>query len=83
MNLLHMTCAVVDRRQWGGGSVGFWACQVEREAAGRRQFSLPAPAPVKRKGDHKDLPSEGVLRGACQPVSVREQPGFAESSCPD
>lgn len=40
-------------------SVGFWAWQVEREAAGRRQFSLlPAPALVKRKGDHKDLPSE-------------------------
>lgn len=38
-------------------SVGFWAWQVEQEAAGRRQFSLSTHAPVKRKGDPKDLPS--------------------------
>lgn len=47
MDLLHVTCAGVDRRQWG-------CRQVEWEVTGRRQFSLPTPVPVKRKGDRKD-----------------------------
>lgn len=39
-------------------SAGIRAWQVEREAAGRGQFSLPTPAPVKQKGDRKDLPGD-------------------------